>query len=392
MALDTEPWTLGVLYSLTGQTSISSHQQVQGLTLAMEEINAAGGVLGRSLAAKIYDTECDLGLYRQFVEQLFIEDGVDVVIGCCTSLSRKVVLPTIERRNGLLFYPDLYEGFEYSPNVLYTGAATNQNTLPLARYLLRGGARRFVLLGSDYVYPRESNRVMRDLVERQGGEVLDEIYVPLHAGAAQVTPLVERIAALKPDIVFNALVGQSICHLLQACADAGIDGDFPIASHNITEAEMLALPRPPAAGHITSAPFFSSLATAPSRRFVAAFRRRFGASAPVSQLPAASYSSVHLFARALEKVGEMDTQAIIAAVRGLRFDGPQGEIMVDEDNNHTWMTPRIGRWNGRDGFEVVWQAQEWAQPDPWLVNYGGAETISDAGSLTGSPIERESIE
>lgn len=378
MTLNTDPWTLGVLYSLTGHTAISSRQHVQGITLALEEINARGGVRGRPLATRIYDTESDLGRYRQYVDRLFADDGVDVVIGCCTSLSRKAVLPTIERRNGLLLYPDLYEGFEYSPNVLYAGAATNQNTLPLARYLLRGGARRFVLVGSDYIYPREANRVMRDLVERQGGQVLDELYLPLQASAAQIAQLVERVAALQPDILFNALVGQSICDLLQACADAGVDGTFPIASHNITEAEMLALPQPPAAGHITSAPFFSSLATAPSRRFLANFRRCFGANAPVSQIAATAYSTVHQFALALEQVGELDAQAIIAAACEGRFEAPQGEIVVDADNNHTWMTPRIGRWNGRDEFDIVWQAREPAQPDPWLVNYGSAETLCDA--------------
>lgn len=391
MMRDTDPWTLGVLYSLTGHTAISSRQHVQGITLALEEINARGGVLGRPLAARIYDTESDLGRYRQYVDRLFADDGVDVVIGCCTSLSRKAVLPTIERRNGLLLYPDLYEGFEYSPNVLYAGAATNQNTLPLARHLLRGGARRFVLVGSDYIYPRESNRVMRDLVERQGGQVLDEIYLPLQAGAARMAQLVERVAALKPDILFNALVGHSICELLQACADAGVDGAFPIASHNITEAEMLALPKPPAAGHITSAPFFSSLATAPSRRFVADFRRSFGACAPVSQIAAAAYSTVHLFALALEEAGEMDAQAIIAAACGRRFEAPQGEIVVDADNNHTWMTPRIGRWNGCDEFDIVWQAREAAQPDPWLVNYGGAETLADAEWADLAEAEKEGI-
>ncbi len=391
MTRDTDPWTLGVLYSLTGHTAISSRQHVQGITLALEEVNARGGVLGRPLTTRIYDAGSDLGRYRQYVDRLFADDGVDVVIGCCTSLSRKAVLPTIERRNGLLLYPDFYEGFEYSPNVLYIGAATNQNTLPLARYLLRGGARRFVLVGSDYIYPRESNRVMRDLVERQGGQVLDEIYLPLQADAARVAQLVERVAALNPDILFNALVGQSICHLLQACADAGVDGTFPIASHNITEAEMLALPKPPAAGHITSAPFFSSLATAPSRRFVTDFRYGFGANAPVSQIAAAAYSAVHLFALALERAGGMDTQAIIAAVRGLRFEAPQGDIVIDEDNHHTWMTPRVGRWNGRDEFEIVWQAREAAQPDPWLVNHGGAETLADAESSDSEQMEGEGV-
>lgn len=377
MTSNLETWRLGVLYSLNGPTAISSRQHVQGLTLAIQEINARGGVRGRLLSTKFYDPEGDPTLYRQYADQLLIEDGVDVVIGCCTSLSRKAVLPTIERRNGLLLYPDLYEGFEYSPNVIYAGAATNQNTLPLARYLLRSGARRFVLVGSDYIYPRESNRVMRDLIEHQGGLVLDELYLPLQPDALQMERLVEHVAALKPDILFSALVGQSICNLLQACAKAGIDKNVPIASHNITEAEMLALPQPPLAGHITSAPFFASIGSAPSQRFVEGFKHAFGAKTPVSQMAATAYSIVHLFANALEKSGEMDTQSVIAAMRGVRFEAPLGQIKVDYDNNHTWMMPRIARWNGRDQFEILWQADEPIQPDPWLVSYGGAESLSD---------------
>jgi ABC-type branched-subunit amino acid transport system substrate-binding protein len=375
-----EPWTLGVLFSITGHMAIPSQQHVRGVELAVDEVNAAGGVLGRPLETRRYDTRSDLGLYRRYIDQLLTEDAVNTVIGCCTSLSRKVVLPSIERRNGLLLYPDLYEGFEYSPNVLYVGAATNQNTLPLARYLLRSGARSYVLLGSDYIYPREANRVMRDLIERQGGRVLDELYAPIGAGAEQIESLVQRLAALKPDIVFNTLVGQSICHLLAAFAALGIDDRIAIASHNVTEAEMLSMSTPPVAGHVTSAPYFSSLATAPNRRFVHAFRGRFGAGAPVSQYAAAAYSAVHLFAIALARAGEMDTQRIMQCVRGLQMEAPQGSIVVDDDNNHTWMTPRVGRWNGRDGFDVVWEAREPAQPDPWLVNYGGVDTLvaSDA--------------
>jgi ABC-type branched-subunit amino acid transport system substrate-binding protein len=377
MKLLRDPWTIGVLFSLTGHMALPSNQHVHGAMLAMEEINAGGGVLGRQLVAKTYDTRSDLGLYRQYVDKLLTEDGVSTVIGCCTSLSRKVVLPSIERRNGLLLYPDLYEGFEYSPNVLYVGAATNQNTLPLARYLLRSGARRFVLVGSDYIYPREANRVMRDLIERQGGEVQEELYLPINAPAEQIDLMVRRIAALEPDIVFNTLVGQSICRLFEACARAGLGDSVTVASHNVTEAELLALATPPTAGHITSAPYFSSLAGAPNRRFVTSFRNRFGADAPVSQYVAAAYSAIYLFAAALEKAGEMDTQRIIDCVRGLEMEAPQGRIVFDDDNNHTWMTPRIGRWNGRDQFDVVWEAHEPAQPDPWLVNYGGVETLAD---------------
>ena len=196
-----DAWPVGLLFSRSGSMAIPSSQHIAGATLAIEEVNAAGGVLGRPLEAIDYDTQSDPALYRRLADRLLTEDAVDVIVGCCTSLGRKAVLPAIERRNGLLWYPDLYEGFEFSPNVIYTGAATNQNSIPLARHLFRRGAQRFVLVGSDYVYPREANRVMRDLIERQGGEILDEIYLPMGAPPDALDRIVRRIATLRPDSV-----------------------------------------------------------------------------------------------------------------------------------------------------------------------------------------------
>ncbi len=196
-----DAWPVGILFSRSGLMAIPSSQHIAGATLAIEEVNAAGGVLGKPLEAIDYDTQSDPALYRRLADRLLTEDAVSVIVGCCTSLGRKAVLPAIERRNGLLWYPDLYEGFEFSPNVIYTGAATNQNSIPLARHLFRRGAQRFVLVGSDYVYPREANRVMRDLIERQGGEILDEIYLPMGAPPDALDRIVRRIATLRPDSV-----------------------------------------------------------------------------------------------------------------------------------------------------------------------------------------------
>lgn len=377
-------WTLGILFSRTGMMEIPSTQHVRGATLAIDEINAAGGVLGKPLEAIHYDTRSDIGLYRQYADRLLTEDAVGVIIGCCTSLSRKAVLPSIERRNGMLWYPDLYEGFEYSPNVIYVGAATNQNSLPLARYLFRRGARRFLLIGSDYIYPREANRVMRDLIERHDGEVLDEIYVPMQPPQEELDRLVGRVTALRPDVVFSTLVGSNIGGFCERYADAGIDpADIPIASHNVTEAELTAVGRAECAGHITAAPYFSSIKTEANRDFVRAFRQRFGPAAPISQYAASAYSAVRLFALALERAGEMDTQRIMACARGLEMEAPYGRVVIDSDNNHTWMTPRVGVWNGVDEFDLVWESDQAVQPDPWLVSYGGVESVSDTVHAAG---------
>ena len=382
-------WNIGILFSRSGPTEILSTQHVHGAMLAIEELNAGGGVLGRPIEPIHYDAKCDPALYRQYADRLLTEDGVNVIVGCCTSLSRRAVLPSIERRNGLLWYPDLYEGFEFSPNVIYVGAATNQNTLPLARYLFGLGARRFLLIGSDYIYPREANRVMRDLVERQDGEVLDELYIPLEASDAQLDRLLSRVLTLRPDVVFSTVVGASIRGLLSRYADAGIDpADMPIASHNVTEAELVAVGRPECAGHITAAPYFSSVTSEENSRFVAAYRSRYGKHAPISQYAASGYAAVRLFAAALEIAGEMDTQRIAECARGLEMEAPQGRIIIDEDNNHTWLTPRVGVWNGVDAFDVVWTADQPIRPDPWLVGYGGVEDVSDSIYQTAEQNER----
>jgi branched-chain amino acid transport system substrate-binding protein len=293
-------------------------------------------------------------------------------------------LPAIERRNGLLWYPDLYEGFEYSPNVIYAGAATNQNSLPLARYLFRQGARRFLLIGSDYIYPREANRVMRDLIERHGGEVLDEVYLPMQPQGDELKQLVGRVKALRPDVVFSTLVGRNICEFCTHYADAGIDpADIPIASHNITEAELLEIGRPECAGHVTAAPYFSSIATPVNREFVQAFRQRFGDDVAISQYAASSYAALRMFAMALECAGGMDTQRLMSCARGLEIEAPHGRVVIDTDNNHTWLTPRVGVWDGTNEFELVWESGEMVQPDPWLVSYGGVEDVPDAAHAQG---------
>jgi len=371
-------WSIGILFSRSGAMHIPATQHVFGALLAIDEINSADGVLGRPLEAIQYDTRSDLALYRQFAERLLTEDAVSNILGCCTSLSRKVVLSSIERRNGLLWYPDLYEGFEYSPNVLYIGAATNQNSLPLAKYLFRRGARRFMLIGSDYIYPREANRVMRDLISRHGGEVLDETYVAIEPSESELDRILARVRALTPDVLFSTLVGESICRFCTRYADAGIDSSrILLASHNITEAELMAVNRAECSGIITAAPYFSSIDSPQNNSFVSRFRRRFGKDAPVSQYAASSYSAVRLFAAALEQAGEMNTERIAQCARELEFDAPHGRIALDADNNHTWQTPRVGAWNDSDAFDIVWEADGPVQPDPWLVSYGGVEGLSE---------------
>lgn len=207
-ASEPEVWRVGVLFSRSGLMAITESEHFFGTALAIEEINRAGGVLDREIEVVAYDPGSAPETYRKMADRLLTEDGASVIFGCSTSAERKAVLPAIERRNGLLWYPSLYEGFEYSPNVIYTGACPNQNSFPLAEYIVRAYGPRVYLIGSDYIYPRESNRIMRDLVESYAGQVAGEHYVPMEATDAELVRAIETIRASSPDVVFSTVVGQ----------------------------------------------------------------------------------------------------------------------------------------------------------------------------------------
>jgi ABC-type branched-subunit amino acid transport system substrate-binding protein len=375
-----EPWRIGVLFSRSGLTSITETEHFLGTALAIQEINQAGGVLGRPLEVLAYDPGSDAETYRRMAEQMLTEDGVSVIFGCSSSAQRKAVLPAIERRNGLLWYPSLYEGFEYSPNIIYTGATPNQNSFPLAEFLIRNVGRRLFLVGSDYVYPRESNRIMRDLVECYCGQVVGELYLPLDASDAQLREVLGRIRDAAPDVVFSTVVGRSAQRFYRLYRETGFDpAHQPIASLTMAEGEVAEIGAELCAGHITAASYFGSLDGEANRRFADAFRRAYGPARPLSMWSAVAYAQVHLFALALARAATLDTQRLVEAALGLSFEAPEGMVRIDPDNNHTWLTPRIGRVRAGGGFDILWQAKATVKPDPYLAfSPLGARWISAA--------------
>ena len=368
-----QSWRVGVLYSRSGATSVTESAHFFGTVLAIEEINALGGVLDRPLAPVAYDPKGDSGEYRRLASQLVIEDEVNVIFGCSRSSSRKAVLPVVERNNALLWYCSFYEGFEYSPNVVYTGAVPNQNSVQLAAYLLQHKGKRFFLVGADYIYPRESNRVMRDVVEQHGGEILDEVYLPIDAGAAELNDVLQDIRAVQPDVVFSTLVGESARCFYGLYADQGFDAArMPIASLSMAEEEIRLIGPERCVGHITAATYFQSLSNPQNAHFLDLWRRRFG-DRPTSTWSEMAYTQVHLFARALQRTGSLDTRRLVEAVRAVRFDSPEGPVSVDPDNNHCVLTPRIGVCRADGQFDVVWESSEPVKPDPYLSTFGFSE-------------------
>lgn len=363
-------WRVGVLFSRKGYMQVPESEHFRGTALAIEEINLSGGVLGRPIEPVCYDPESSPELYRRSAERLLTEDGISTIFGCCTSSSRKAILATVERRNALLWYPSLYEGFEYSPNVIYTGAAPNQNSLQLARYLFATYGRSFYLVGSDYIYPRESNRIMRDVVSREGGEVVAEAYVPVTPSHDQLRRVVEDIRRKAPSVVFSTVVGQGGQALYRSFREAGLDPrTMPIASLTMGEGEIRAIGPELCVGHITSAPYFSTVDTPANHRFVEAYRAHFGRDAPVTMYAEAAYFQIHVFADALRRAKSLDTQRLAEAALGTEYDAPQGRIRIDPDNNHTYLHPRIGMANEHGDFDVVWEAKAPVKPDPYLVDH-----------------------
>jgi len=364
----TDGWKIGVLFSRSGVTAAAEIAEANATTLAVEEINASGGVLGRPIRPVFYDPECLPNKYRELTLRLLTDDGIKLIFGCYMSTARKVVLPEIEAYRGLLFYPTFYEGYEYSSRCFYTGSSSNQNAVQLAHYLIENFGKRFLLVGSNYVFPYEYNRVVTELVTKAKGTIADEIYVPVEATPEDFERVIRQIEKLRPDVVVSNVVGSGAPMLYEAYHGAGFDPQkMPIASLSTTEAEVAEMRPEIAVGHITAASFFETLDTPSAQRFVATFKRRFGEHAPVTASAEAAYFQVHLYARALELAGTDEPDALASHLVGLEFDAPQGKVRIDPDNHHTELWARIGRINAEGKFDIVWQSETRVKPDPYFA-------------------------
>ncbi len=371
MTLQTDTWRVGVLFSQTGVTSAIEQTQLNATLLAIDEINDDGGVLDRKIEPIIYDPASDPKQFRAFAERLFLTDGIRLLFGCYMSSTRKAVLPIVEAHRGLLFYPTLYEGFEYSRHCIYTGAAPNQNALQLAKFLLSTYGNRFLLVGSNYIYPYESNRLMTDFVMQDRGKILDEVYVPLQATPRDFETVIMRIKKTSPDVIFSTVVGKGTSTFYQAYRAAGFDpAKMPIASLTTSEAEVADMGSEAAEGHITAAPFFETLSSASARRFVARFKNKYGPDAPVTAAAEAAYFQVHLAMRALARCGSDYPERLLPELRDSEYDAPQGRVRIDLTNNHAYLWPRIARLDTASRFQMVWNPGVRIKPDPYCVVQG----------------------
>ena len=366
-----EPWRVGVLFSKTGYMSVIEETQLRGTLLAIDELNESGGINGRPIQPVVYDPASETSAFGRFAKKLLIEDGITTIFGCYTSSSRKAVLPVVERLNGLLWYPTLYEGFEFSPNVIYTGAGPNQNSLELFRFLMQNFGKRLYFVGSDYVYPRVSNRIMREFVRCNSGQVVGERYVSLRPNRAEFYEVIRDIRELRPDAIFSTVVGDGTVYLYQAYAECGFNPrTMPIASLTTTEAEIRAMGFDAGEGHITAAPYFQGIESEQNRRFLSRWKRIYGDDFAANMCCEAAYFQVNLFAQALKKTNSLETEYMRPAILGENVEAPQGQVSINPVCGHANLWTRIGRANSSGQFDIVTQSNSAVNADPYLVGYG----------------------
>jgi len=380
-----DPLKVGALYSRTGVTSAIESSQRLGTLFAIEEINDHGGIDGRELVAIEYDPASDPSQFRCLAERLVAIDNVNVIFGCYMSSTRKAVTPIVEKYNRILFYATLYEGFEFSNNIIYTGAAPNQNSVQLADFMMSMFGGRVYLVGSDYIYPYESNRIMSDLVrQRPGGSIVAQRYVPLDAGPKDFESIVSEIKELRPDFIFSTVVGNATQHFYRAYAEAGLDPkSMPVSSLTTSEVEISQMGAAVAAGHFTAAPYFASIDSAENHRVLNGFHARFGDEIRPNACWEAAYFQVYLFANAMRSAGTDSVPVLMPQILASEFLAPQGRVRVEPNNHHTHLYPRIGRVNSKGEFAIVRASKNAVVPDPYLVTHSlgdwtlALETLKD---------------
>ncbi len=370
---------VGILFSLTGAVAVVEHTLHDAALLAIEEINAAGGVNGRMLRPIIEDPASDPATYADRAKRLMIRDKCVSVFGSYTSASRQAVLPVTEQRRNLYWYPTLYEGRECSRNVMYGGAVPNQQQDDLIPWAIKNFGGRFYMIGNNYVYPKEENNYCKTLLEKLGGEVVHEEYVPL--GHSDFSSVINRIRAEKPDVIFATVVGDSDVAFARQYHAAEFDPEtMPVISLTRSEVEVKAIGGEAAAGHFSSAPYFMGHDTPENERFVEAYKSKYGGDQVTHFVSEAAYFQVYQFKAALEKLDPQNItpETIRDAAVGMSMRAPQGEILIDE-NLHTHLWPKIGQWQSDGQAKLIMESQQRIAPLPYAAYEG--QSCTGAGMV-----------
>ncbi len=371
---------VGILHSLSGTMAISETSLKDMALMTIEEINAKGGVLGKQLEPVVVDPASNWPLFAEKGRQLLTQDKVAVTFGCWTSVSRKSVLPVYEELNGLLFYPVQYEGEELSANVFYTGAAPNQQAIPAVEYLMSedgGAAKRFFLLGTDYVYPRTTNKILRAFLISKGVDEKDieEVYTPFgHSDYQTIVANIKKFAAGGKTAVISTVNGDSNVPFYKELANQGLDAtEVPVLAFSVGEEELRGIDTKPLVGHLAAWNYFQSVENPVNSEFVSKWKAYAkaknlpGADKAVTNDPMeATYVGIHMWAQAVEKAGTTDVDKVRTALYGQTFAAPSGyTLKMDESNHHLHKPVMIGEIQEDGQFSVVWETDGPIRAQPW---------------------------
>ncbi len=366
---------VGALNSLSGTMAISEVTVRNAVDLAVEQINADGGVMGKKIDLVGEDGASEPTVFAEKAEKLISSDCVAAVFGGWTSSSRKAMLPVFEGNNSLLYYPVQYEGLESSPNIFYTGATTNQQIVPALDYLKDQGVKSLYLVGSDYVFPQTANRIIRAYAEANGIEIKGEDYTPL--GSTDFSTIVNKVRSADADAVFNTLNGDSNVAFFREYKNVGLTPEeMPVVSVSIAEEEVGGIGVQNIEGQLAAWDYYQTIDTPENNEFVKAYKDKFGADKPTSDPMEAAYLSVYLWKNTVEKAQSFDVKAIQDNAGGVSFNAPEGLVTIDGDNNHITKTARIGEIRPDGLIYTIWESPGPIEPDPYLKSYPWAAGLS----------------
>jgi urea transport system substrate-binding protein len=366
---------VGVLHSLSGTMAISEVSVKDSELLAIKEINANGGVLGKKVVPVVEDGASDWPTFAEKAQKLISQDKVAATFGGWTSASRKAMLPVFERNKALLYYPVQYEGLESSPYIFYSGATTNQQIIPALEYLQKEkGTKKIFLVGSDYVFPRTANKEIKAWAEANGMTVTGEEYAPL--GSTEFSTIVNKVKASGSDAVFNTLNGDSNVAFFKQLEGAGLPADkLPVVSVSIAEDEVRGIGAAKVKGQIVAWNYYQTTPGAENEKFVKAYKTAYGDERVTDDPIEAAYVQVKLWAAAAEKAGSTDPEKVKAASKGLTLDAPEGKVTINGENQHITKTARIGVIQPDGLIKTVWESDGPIEPDPYLKSYPWAKGL-----------------
>ncbi|MDR1069887.1 MAG: urea ABC transporter substrate-binding protein [Gracilibacteraceae bacterium] len=365
--------TVGLLHSLTGPMAISEKSVRDAEVLAIEEINAAGGVLGNQIKYIEEDGASQPSTFATKAEKLVGQDKVVTVFGCWTSSSRKAVKSVFEDYSSLLWYPVQYEGMEQSPNIIYTGAAPNQQIVPAIEYLIEQGYKKFFLLGSDYVFPRTANMIIKAQVSAAGLETVGEEYAAMDQ--TDFAAIISKIEAAKPDVIVNTLNGTGNVSFFKQMSEKNYDASkYMTMSFSIAEEEVAAIGADILKDHMVSWNYYQTTDTPENTKFVAAYKAKFGNARVTSDPAEAAYDAVYLWKAAVEKAGSFDIDKVLSVIKTgeISYQAPEGKVTINGENQHLSKTVRIGKVGSGGLITEVFSTSSAVAPDPYLTTYDWA--------------------